>query len=286
MRKFFRNVLANVRPPAVAGQFYPANPAKLRRTVENFLREVKTAAGPACVAGAAPSQRRPAPKAIIVPHAGYAYSGPVAASAYVQLMPARDTIKRVVLLGPSHFMLFNGLATTGAAAFTTPLGAVPVDTAAIAEICSRLPQVRVGDGAHADEHALEVQLPFLQVVLADFKIVPLLVGEASDEEVVEVIESLWGGDETRFVISSDLSHYHDYQTAQQTDSETARVIESLDWKAFGVDQACGRMPICGLLCAAKERGLRCRAVDLRNSGDTSGERDRVVGYGAFVFTEN
>jgi AmmeMemoRadiSam system protein B len=149
-----------------------------------------------------------------------------------------------------------------------------------------LPQVSVRDDANADEHALEVQLPFLQVVLADFKIIPLLFGEASDEEVTEVIEALWGGKETCLVISSDLSHYHDYQTAQQTDAETARTIESLNWKDLDVEQACGRMPICGLLHTAKERGLRCRAVDLRNSGDTSGTRDRVVGYGAFVFTED
>jgi AmmeMemoRadiSam system protein B len=241
--------------------------------VENFLHEVKARAGST-------------PKAIIAPHAGYVYSGPVAASAYARLAPARDTIKRVVLLGPSHFVAFDGLAATGAAAFSTPLGTVPVDTAAIRDICSRLPQVRVRDEAHADEHALEVQLPFLQVVLADFKIVPLLVGEARDEEVAEVIKALWGGVETCLVISSDLSHYHDYATAQQTDSATARAIESLNWKELGVEQACGRMPICGLLNAAKERGLQCRTVDLRNSGDTSGDRDRVVGYGAFVFTQN
>ena len=273
MRKLFRKDSANVRPPAVAGRFYPNNPAKLRQMVENFLHEVKARAGSA-------------PKAIIAPHAGYVYSGPVAASAYARLAPARETIKRVVLLGPSHFVAFDGLAATGAAAFSTPLGTVPVDTAAIRDICSRLPQVRVRDEAHADEHALEVQLPFLQVVLADFKIVPLLVGEARDEEVAEVIKALWGGVETRLVISSDLSHYHDYRTAQQTDSGTARTIESLNGKKLRGDLACGCRPICGLLNAAKERGLRCRAVDLRNSGDTSGERDRVVGYGAFIFTES
>ncbi len=226
------------------------------------------------------------PKAIIAPHAGYVFSGPIAASAYAQLAPARDTIKRVLLLGPSHFALFDGLAASSAEVFATPLGTVPVDTAAIRDLCSRLPQVRVRDEAHADEHALEVQLPFLQVVLADFKIVPLLVGDASDEEVAEVIEALWGDDETRIVISSDLSHYHDYETAQQTDSETARAIESLNAKKLRGDLACGCRPICGLLSAAKERGMRCRTVDLRNSGDTSGDRDRVVGYGAFVFTEN
>jgi AmmeMemoRadiSam system protein B len=285
MRKLFRKVSANVRPPAAAGRFYPGNPAELRAMIENFLREAKPVAGPT-------------PKAIIAPHAGYIYSGPIAASAYAQLAPpvlrssataeggARDTIKRVVLLGPSHFVAFDGLAATGAEAFATPLGTVPVDTAIVRDLCSRLPQVSVRDEAHADEHALEVQLPFLQVVLGDFKIVPLLVGEANDEEIAEVIEALWGGEETCFVVSSDLSHYHDYQTARQADSETARAIESLNARKLRGDLACGCRPICGLLSAAKEHGLRCRTVDLRNSGDTAGERDRVVGYGAFVFTQN
>jgi hypothetical protein len=273
MRRFFRKVSADVRPPAVAGRFYPDDPAELRRMVEDFLREVKATAGPA-------------PKAVIAPHAGYIFSGPIAASAYAQLASARDTVKRVVLLGPSHYALFDGLAATGATAFATPLGAVPVDTTAVRDLCSRQPQVSVRDDAHAEEHALEVQLPFLQVLLTDFKIVPLLVGEAGDDEIAAVIEALWGGDETRIVISSDLSHYHDYETAQATDAETARIIEALDWKRLRGDLACGCRPICGFLNAAKERGLRCRTVDLRNSGDTSGDHDRVVGYGAFVFTEN
>jgi len=271
MSRMFRRQSGGIRPAAVAGRFYPADPAELRRMIENFLREVKAPSGPV-------------PKAVIAPHAGYIYSGPIAASAYSQLAPARDTIKRIVLLGPSHYEMFDGLAATGVTAFATPLGQVPVDTAAITDLCSRLPQVSVRDEVHADEHALEVQLPFLQVVLADFKIIPLLVGEVSDGEVAAVIEVLWGGDETRIVISSDLSHYHDYATAQATDSETARIIESLNAKKLRGDLACGCRPICGLLNAAKEQGMRCRAVDLRNSGDTSGDRDRVVGYGAFVFT--
>ena len=293
MRKLFRNDSANVRPPAVAGRFYPDNAAELRRMIENFLREAVVAwKSRPCASTRSKTlethgrDARATIKAVIAPHAGYVYSGPIAASAYAQLAHARDTVKRIVLLGPSHYVAFDGLAASGAAAFATPLGTVPVDTAAIRELCSRLPQVSVRDEAHADEHALEVQLPFLQVVLADFKIVPLLVGEANDDEVTAVIEALWGGDETRFVISSDLSHYHDYETAQQTDSETARIIESLNWKSLGDNRACGCRPICGLLSAAKERGMRCRAVDLRNSGDTSGERDRVVGYGAFVSTQN
>ena len=288
----FQRESGNIRPPAVAGRFYPDNPAELRRMVEGLLRGVVAQASRLCVSTTLEPlathgrDARATIKAIIAPHAGYIYSGPIAASAYAELAPARDTVKRIVLLGPSHFALFDGLAATGATAFATPLGTVPVDTTAIVELCSRLPQVSVRDEAHADEHALEVQLPFLQVALADFKIVPLLVGEAGDAEVAAVIEALWAGDETRIVISSDLSHFHDYATAQQTDSETAHAIESLNAKKLRGDLACGCRPICGLLSAAKKRGLRCRTVDLRNSGDTSGERDRVVGYGAFVFTQN
>ena len=196
----------------------------------------------------------------------------------------RDVIKRVVLIGPAHFVPFKGLAATGAEAWTTPLGAVPVDLNAVQEICS-LPQVTVLDKAHAREHSFEVHLPFLQVVLGDFNIVPLAVGDASDEEVAAVIEALWSGDETRFVISSDLSHYHGYARAQQLDAAAARAIEELRPQDIGEGQACGRIPICGLLRAARRHGLRARTVDLRNSGDTAGPRDEVVGYGAWTFEE-
>jgi MEMO1 family protein len=262
----------DVRPAAVAGRFYPGNPAELRRTIEGLLREAKPAAGPA-------------PKAIIAPHAGYIFSGPIAASAYARLAPARETTRKVVLLGPSHFAAFRGLAATTAAAFSTPLGAVPVDTAVIRDVCSRLPQVSVRDEAHVREHALEVQLPFLQVVLAEFSFIPLLVGDASDGEIAEVIEALWGGEETRLVISSDLSHYHDYATARDLDAVTARAIEELRRTDIGEEQACGRLPIRGLLQAAQRHGLRAGTVDLRNSGDTAGPRNEVVGYGAFAFDE-
>ena len=240
--------------------------------IENLLREVGAKAGSA-------------PKAVIAPHAGYIFSGPIAASAYAQLAPARDTIKRVVLLGPSHYVLFDGLAAPSAKAFATPLGTVPLDTAAIAGICSRLPQVSVRDEAHADEHALEVQLPFLQVVLADFKIVPLLVGEASEDEVAAVIEALWGGDETCFVISSDLSHHLESDQARELDLATSHAIEQLRPEEISAAQACGRIPVCGLLRAAWEHGLRARTLDLRNSSDTAGPRSEVVGYGAFAMEE-
>jgi MEMO1 family protein len=259
-----------VRPPAVAGQFYPDNPKELRAEVNYFITAAKMGADKI-------------PKAIIAPHAGYMYSGPIAGSAYACLARGCNQFKRVVLLGPSHFVAVDGLAASSATVFQSPLGPVPVDKDALTRIC-KLPQVTILDSAHRREHSLEVHLPFLQIALAGFKLVPLVAGEATAEEVGSVLDELWGGDETCIVISSDLSHYHDYRTARQTDRETARLIEALSWKDLDGDQACGCRPIGGLLWAAKKRGLRCRAVDLRNSGDTSGTRDRVVGYGAFVFT--
>jgi len=261
-----------VRLPAVAGQFYPENPEELRTMVAGFLAAAKTVSDTI-------------PKAIIAPHAGYQYSGPIAGSAYACLARGRGALKRVVLLGPSHFVAFPGLAASSASVFQSPLGLIPVDEEALAR-ARALPPVTTLDAAHQREHSLEVHLPFLQIALGEFKLVPLVVGDATANEVGAVLNELWGGRETCIVVSSDLSHYHSYQTAQQTDRETARAIESLNWEKLDADQACGCHPIRGLLRVAKERGLRCRTVDLRNSGDTSGGRGRVVGYGAFVFTEN
>ncbi len=239
--------------------------------VEGFLRKAKVEPGPV-------------PKAVIAPHAGYIYSGPIAASAYARLAPGRDTIKRIVLVGPSHQVPFRGLALGSSEAFATPLGAVPLDLRA-ADALRSLRQVVVLDEAHAYEHSLEVQLPFLQVVLPEFKLVPLVVGDATDTEIADVIERLWGGPETRIVISTDLSHYCDYKTAQRLDRATADAIERLQPESISEEYACGAAPIRGMLCAAKRRGLRVRTIDLRNSGDTAGPRSRVVGYGAFVFEE-
>src|ERR1035441_6832158 len=253
-----------VRPPFVAGRFYPADPVALRKLITDLLADVPPATGPA-------------PKALIAPHAGYLYSGPIAASAYAQL-------KRIVLFGPSHYVALDGLATTSAEAFATPLGIVPVDVESVREV-RLLPQVRELDTAHAQEHSLEVQLPFLQCILGDFTLVPLAVGDATPEEISQVLDALWDGPETRFVISSDLSHYQDSQTAQRLDGATAKAIEALKPAAIGEERACGRMPIRGLLQSARRHGLRARTLDLRNSGDTGGPHDRVVGYGAFVFDE-
>ena len=261
-----------VRPPSCDGRFYPADPTELLQKVKSLLASAKTPDGPA-------------PKAIIAPHAGYDYSGPVAASAYARLQSARDSIKRVVLIGPAHYAEFDGLATSSADAFSTPLGTVSLDKNAIVQL-RFLPQVKVFDQAHEPEHCLEVQVPFLQTVLDRFALVPLLVGNAAEEAVADVLAALWDGPETCVVVSSDLSHYHEYQTARILDQTTARAIEALQAEELDGDQACGVRPIRGLLHLARERGLRPRCVDLRNSGEIAGPCDRVVGYGAFVFTEH
>jgi MEMO1 family protein len=258
----------DVREPAVAGLFYPDDPAILRGMLDDFLRGAAPAAGPP-------------PKALIVPHAGYPYSGPVAATAYSRLLPLRETVRRVVLLGPSHRVAFPGLATSSARSFRTPLGDIPVDREAVTEI-ERLPQVHCLDEAHRQEHSLEVHLPFLQALLNDFSLVPLVAGNASADQVAEVLERIWGGPETLIVVSSDLSHYHDYDTARRMDSLTSEAIEKLQWEAIGQEDACGRVPVSGLLELARRRDLRVSRVDLRNSGDTAGPRTSVVGYGAYL----
>ena len=264
---------AHTRPAAVAGMFYPGSATALARDIRQMLA---ASAPPATTRG----QRV---KAIIAPHAGYIYSGPIAASVYAPLAKVGAGIRRVILLGPTHRVAVNGLALPAAGAFATPLGVVAVDQQAVAAI-AHLPQVVVSDAAHAAEHSLEVQLPFLQTVLGDFGLLPLAVGRASPEQVAEVLECLWGGDETLFVISSDLSHYLPYDTARATDGDTARHIVALD-AHIDHQQACGATPVNGLLLAARRHGLRARLIDLRNSGDTAGDRSRVVGYGAFCFSE-
>lgn len=260
-----------VRQPAVAGLFYPGNAAALNAAVTDMLDEA---------AASAASAEAP-PKALIVPHAGYVYSGPVAASAYARIRQAADRITRVVLLGPAHRLPFEGLALPRADGFATPLGAVPLDGEAVARL-EHLPQVHCLPSAHEGEHSLEVHLPFLQVLLGDFSLVPLVVGAATPAEVAEVLETLWGGDETLIVISTDLSHYYGYETAKVMDAATSAAIEALDETKIGLEDACGRVPLSGLLVAARAHGLHARMVDLRNSGDTAGSHDQVVGYGAYV----
>lgn len=260
--------MQTVRRPAVAGLFYPADPRELRADVDDYLSRVHPAPGPA-------------PKALIAPHAGYVYSGPVAAHAYARLRPVADTIRRVVLLAPAHRFPFRGLAFPEASEMLTPLGRVKVDRGAL-EAVSDLPQIQQLDLAFEGEHALEVHLPFLQAVLPSFSVVPFVVGDATAAEVAEVLERLWGGEETLIVVSSDLSHYLDYESARARDTRTTRLIEALD-PVVGLHDACGRTPVNGLLTVARRRGLKAETVDLRNSGDTAGPRDRVVGYGAYLF---
>ena len=260
---------ASTRHAAVAGLFYPDDPAQLKAMVEGFLK-------------AAPADGDP-PKAIIVPHAGYPFSGAVAARAYARLASMRHRIHRVVLLGPSHRVPLRGIAAPTSEWFESPLGKVRVDQAAIRELES-LHQVGYLDEAHRLEHSLEVHLPFLMEVFDDFALVPLVVGDTPPEEVAEVLEALWGGEETVIVISSDLSHYHPYDEACQRDALTSHHIESLDYEHIQYDDACGRNPVNGLLYLARRRGLGMATLDLCNSGDTAGTRDRVVGYGAYVLT--
>ena len=259
------------RTPAVAGQFYPEDPDQLSSLVNTLLAQADIPSTPSI-------------KAIIVPHAGYIYSGPVAASAYAALRLQADLIHRVVLLGPSHRVPFHGIATCSAAEYQMPFGTLNIDRQVI-ETLQHLPQVRELDSAHADEHSLEVQLPFLQKVLKQFTLVPLVVGECPAQQVAEALQLVWGDDDTLIVISSDLSHYHPYAEAQFLDRKTSDAIINLKPELIQYEDACGRNPVNGLLLAAREYQLQCKIVDLRNSGDTAGSRGRVVGYGAYVFTQ-
>lgn len=263
--------MEKVRPAAVAGHFYPGASGELEAQVRALLDEAAQLLPPSTIA----------PKAIIAPHAGYIYSGPIAASAYARLALDRDRIRRIVLLGPSHRVRFDGLAAPSATHLATPLGNVRVDTEAIASV-RRYAHVVEFDHAHDREHSLEVHLPFIQVALGDVTVVPFAVGDASGDEVADVLDALWGGDETRIVASSDLSHFHPYDVARQLDAETSAWIEQMAPERIAPDRACGQVPIAGLLTAARRRNLTTRMVDLRSSGDTAGPRNEVVGYGAYV----
>jgi MEMO1 family protein len=261
---------ATVRRPAVAGMFYPADREQLRAAIRaSFLGAV-----------ASPPDAVP-PKALVVPHAGYVYSGPIAASAYLRLAPVRDTIHRVVLLGPSHRVYLDGLAAPTVDAFDMPFGPLLVDRQ-LREAIRHLPGVSIHDEPHRLEHSLEVQLPFLQAVLDDFTVLPLSVGDATIEQVAGVLEAVWGGSETLIVISTDLSHYEEYSVACHLDAHTAAAIVAAEPSRIGDRDACGARALRGLLDVAHKRRLSVEQIDLRNSGDTAGDRHRVVGYGAFA----
>ena len=261
--------MPTVRQPAVAGQFYPGDSQQLTKMVDELLD------------AAAPASTEPrAPRALIAPHAGYIYSGPIAASAYCQLRARCQSIRRVLLLGPSHRIPFAGLALSSAERYGTPVGDVSIDAGACRELLA-LPQVRVLDEAHAREHSLEVHLPFLRAVLDEFLLIPVVVGDAGAHEVAQIIECVWDRPDTLVLVSTDLSHFLDYDTANAVDRETTRAIEGYA-QDIGPQQACGCRAVNGLLKVAEDHALQVTTLDLRNSGDTAGDRARVVGYGAYA----
>lgn len=250
--------------------FYPADAVELHRMVQGFLDRAEPVSSAQ-------------PKALIVPHAGYIYSGDIAASGYAQIVRSEE-IRRVVLLGPSHRVFFQGLAAPETLIWETPVGDVPIDFESLEKI-STFPQVLFSEMVHKEEHSLEVQLPFLRELFGEFKLVPLAVGDAAPEEVSTVLDALWGGPETLIIVSSDLSHYESYEQAVEKDTNTANAITDLNIRGIDSDSACGLTPIAGLVHQARQRGLRAELLDLRNSGDTAGSKDQVVGYGAFAFYE-
>ncbi len=256
-----------IRHPYHAGTFYPADPDQLQKQLDFFLGKVKPSNTP--------------PKAMIVPHAGYIYSGAFAASAYNRLRQVTNNINRVVILGPSHYHAFKGVAACNADTFTTPLGDIQVDAETIKQLFD-LKFVATINEAHAHEHSLEVQLPFLQHILQNFLLVPLVVGDTTPEHVCKILENVWNGPETLIVISSDLSHFENYTTAQSIDRATSQTIEKLQYEQLSADSACGRIPISGLLSLARKQNYQVKMIDLGNSGDTGGDKNRVVGYGAYV----
>ena len=260
--------MTQIRQPAVAGMFYPADKQLLKDDIHQYLNQASI-------------EQQEHLKAIVVPHAGYMYSGPIAAAAFKQLIPFKDTIKRVVLLGPSHRVAFSGLAVPQSDIFNTPLGEIQIDQKGI-QLLLDLPQVVISEQAHRDEHSLEVQLPFLQEILDEFTLIPLVVGDAERNEVAEVINRLWGDQHTLIVISTDLSHYHSYNEAKQRDQATSDAIINLKPDLIGYEDACGRNGLKGMMTVAEEKNLSIDILDLRNSGDTAGDKSRVVGYGAYV----
>jgi len=259
------------RRSAVAGLFYADDPDRLRAQVLDLLADIA-------------ASTKVMPKALIEPHAGYTYSGRVAAAAFATLRDSAQTITRVVLIGPTHYVHVRGIAAPTVDAFETPLGRVAVDLETLNTVADLQLVIRA-DASHAPEHALEVELPFLQTLLKSFEVVPLIVGDAAPHDVAHVLQRLWGGPETLIVVSSDLSHYHDYETAKRLDAATAAAIEHGDWASLGPNQACGWLAVAGLLVEARPHGFKAHRLSLSNSGDTAGSRDRVVGYGAWMFAK-
>lgn len=262
------------REAAVAGMFYPSDADELRSQIIDLLNSV-------------PDEYSVRPKAIIAPHAGYQYSGIVAASAYAPLKYYANDIHRVILLGPSHRVPLRGVAYCSADYYNTPLGRCAIDKEAqdilIQNTTNSITNLHLSDQAHKEEHSLEVHVPFLQVLLHDFKIIPLVVGDTEPQNLLPLFETFWHDSSTLFVISSDLSHFHDYATAQEMDQHSAEIITAMSPYSLTYDDACGRNPVNGLLYAARQHDLTAKQISLKNSGDTAGDKSRVVGYGAFHF---
>lgn len=258
-----------IRSAAVAGTFYPQSAQQLQTEIHQLLKENKRSND---VSGTL--------KALIVPHAGYIYSGAIAATAYNILKNSAHNIHRVILLGPSHRVALRGMAMSDCDVFTTPLGNIALDTNALKDL-QTFANIKIVPEAHTWEHSLEVQLPFLQSVLNDFLLIPLVVGLTSADEVAQLLEPFWQDQHTLIVISSDLSHYLTYQQAKEQDSDTSRLIESKYFQLHG-EQACGCYPLNGLLKLTSNQEVKIVTLDQRNSGDTAGDRNRVVGYGAYA----
>ncbi|MGB5706947.1 MAG: AmmeMemoRadiSam system protein B [Arenicellales bacterium] len=267
-----------LRPPAVAGSFYPDDRKALARLVDRLLISAQS--------NLTHENFSKFPKALIVPHAGYRYSGEVAASAYATLQKISDRIMRVILIGPAHRVNVRGMGITGADYFASPLGRIPVDTESVKKCIDSFKFLSVNNQAHQEEHSLETQLPFLQRCLGRIRIVPIVVGSATPEQVEQCLALLWGGEETLVLISSDLSHFLPYQEATRIDESTSKAILNLNPDAIGYDNACGQIGVRGLLRVARRKDMRVRQLDVRNSGDTSGRKDQVVGYGSYAFYDD
>ena len=269
----------SVRPPAVASLFYPGEAAELKQNLREMLDEASEAEDP--------NEDLPADqhlRALIVPHAGYVYSGTTAALAYHLLRKNRDDFHRILLLGPAHRVWLEGIAFPGTDAFETPLGRIPLAKQQIRELL-RFPEVQLRDDAHQDEHCLEVQLPFLQEILNEFELIPAVVGEISPDSLSGLLENLLEDPQNLLLLSTDLSHFHSYSEAQAIDQKTAEAIESFEDEKILPEQACGAHPLRGLLRHARIQGWKIQRLGLCNSGDTAGSKDRVVGYGAWALSE-
>ena len=274
------NTEKNIRPPAVASMFYPGGTAELRKEVQKYLRNASTEEDvPKLKKGETAELRT-----LIVPHAGYIYSGKIAACAYQLLQENQNQFKRVLLLGPAHRVWLEGAAFPEADAFQTPLGEIALDKELIEKMLAEFSWISVSDEAHSEEHCLEVQLPFLQETLGDFELLPLVVGETKTEQITEIIQQFSEDPETLIVISTDLSHFHDYQTAREIDARTANAIELLEPNRLSTEDACGAYPLRGALLAASQNHWNVHRLGLCNSGDTAGDRASVVGYGAWAMT--